>query len=250
MRKTTYVPLGSQESFIVPLLAKEIGDALAEITVLLVKNRKNSCCKLVLDCGCGNQPFKSAITRRGFDYESLDVSQNKSNNVDYLCALDAPFKEFSLVVTKKYSLVLATEVLEHVSDWHAAFANIASVVEPGGYVLLTAPFFYPLHEEPYDYCRPTVHQFEKISRASGLEVHSIKKVGNSVDVIGTILGAARVTYSCHAGPAILNKAANRFLLKIQKLAFELLLKYRDRLDTVCDSIYLSNVVVLKRGLSC
>lgn len=250
MRKIAYEPLGSQESFIVPLLAKEIGDALAEITLLLVKNRKNSRHKLVLDCGCGNQPFKSAIIRHGFDYESLDVSQNKYNNVDYLCALDAPFKEYSLVVTKKYSLVFATEVLEHVSDWYAAFANIASVIEPGGYALLTAPFFYPLHEEPFDYCRPTVHQFAKVARSAGLEVHSIKKVGNAADVIGTVLGAARISYSFRAGSSIFTKTINRILLKLQETAFRLLAKYHDRLDSSCESIYLSNIVILKKALPC
>jgi 2-polyprenyl-3-methyl-5-hydroxy-6-metoxy-1,4-benzoquinol methylase len=250
MRKAVYEPFGSQECFIVPLLAKEIGDALAEITFILTKNRNNSREKLALDCGCGNQPFRSAIIQHGFDYESLDVLQNKYNNVDYLCALDAPFKDYSLAVTKKYSLVLATEVLEHVSDWYAAFANIASVMEPGGYALLTAPFFYPLHEEPYDFCRPTVHQFEKVSRSAGLEVHSIKKAGNAVDVMGTILGASRITYSLHAKSSIFAKIINRFLLKSQEIVFKLLVKYRNRLDSGCESIYLSNVVVLKKVLPC
>lgn len=250
MRKAAYEPIGSQESFIVPLLAKEIGDALAEIAFILTKNKNNSCEKLALDCGCGNQPFRSAIIKHGFDYESLDVSQNKYNNVDYLCALDSPFKEYSLAVTKKYSLVLATEVLEHVSDWYAAFANIASVMQPGGYALLTAPFFYPLHEEPYDFCRPTVHQFEKVSRAAGLEVHSIKKVGNAVDVIGTVLGATRITYSFRAGSGIFTKTINRILLKLQETAFRLIVKYHDRLDSSCESIYLSNIVILKKALPC
>jgi SAM-dependent methyltransferase len=250
MRKTAYEPLGSQESFIVPLLSKEIGNALAEITFILAKNRKNSREKLVLDCGCGNQPFRSAIIQHGFVYESLDVSQNKYNNVDYLCALDAPFKEFSLGVTKKYPLVLATEVLEHVSDWYAAIANIAFVMEPGGYALLTAPFFYPLHEEPYDFCRPTVHQFEKVSRSAGLEVHSIKKAGNAVDVIGTVLGASRITYTFRGRPSIFSKIINRIMLKSQEAVFKLLVKYRDRFNSGCESIYLSNVVVLKKDLSC
>lgn len=250
MRKTTYEPLGSQESFIVPLLAKEIEDALADVTSLLAKIKTNGFRKLVLDCGCGNQPFRSAIVQHGFVYESLDITQNKYNNVDYLCALDAPLEEYSLTVKKKYSLVLATEVLEHVSDWCAAFTNITSVMEPGGYALLTAPFFYPLHEEPYDFCRPTVHQFETLSRASGLKVHSIKKVGNAVDVIGTVLGATRITYSRQAVPSIFAKIINRFLFQLQETCFSLLVKYRDRLSSDCGSIYLSNVVVLRKDLPC
>lgn len=250
MRKSSYSPVGSQEMFIVPLLAVEIENALDEIAFLLADVKGSTLPKVILDCGCGNQPFKDAVLELGLLYESLDVSQNRFNNVDYLCSLDCAADEFSAVIDKRYSFVLATEVLEHVSDWYAALANIASVMEPGGYALLTAPFFYPLHEEPYDYCRPTVHQFVKVSRAAGLEVHSIKKVGNAVDVIGTVLGAARITYSFPAGSSIVTKFINQFLLKLQATLFKLLVKYRERLDSGCESIYLSNLVVLKKALPC
>jgi SAM-dependent methyltransferase len=249
MRKTRYIALGSQESFIVPLLAREISRALSDIALEFYEDNCFSG-GVALDCGCGNQPFRDVVLEQGFQYESLDLSQNSFNNVDYLCALDCAADEFIAVIDKRYSLVLVTEVLEHVSDWYAAFANIASVMEPGGYALLTAPFFYPLHEEPYDFCRPTVHQFEKVSRSAGLEVHSIMKAGNAVDVIGTILGASRITYSLHARPSVFAKIINRFLLKSQEIVFKLLVKYHGRLDSSCESIYLSNVVVLKKALPC
>lgn len=145
---------------------------------------------------------------------------------------------------------MATEVLEHVSDWHAAFANIASILKPGGYALLTAPFFYPLHEEPYDFCRPTVHQFKIFSGYAGLEVVSISKAGDAVDVIGTLLGAARIEYSFRGKNSILAKIINWLLLKIQGVVFELLAKYRNRLSSDCRSIYLSNVVILKNSSLC
>jgi SAM-dependent methyltransferase len=249
MRKDSYVVHGNQESFIVPLLAKEISRALSDIALDI---HKNNCGKVgvALDCGCGNQPFKNKILEQGFQYESLDVTQNSFNNVDHLCSLDSSPRQFNSVIDKTYCLVLATEVLEHVSDWHAAFANIASIMEPGGYALLTAPFFYPLHEEPHDFCRPTVHQFREVSRSAGLDVVSISKVGDAVDVIGTLLGAARITYSLRGGPSIFSKIANRFLLKFQEAVFELLVKYRDRLDSDSNSVYLSNVVVLKKAFSC
>ena len=245
MRKTTYKPLGPQESFIVPLLAKEVESALAEISLSLLRSSNcNNSKKLVLDCGCGNQPFKNDTIRHGFEYESLDVSQNEGNSIDYLCALDAPLEIFSSIVAKTYSLVIATEVLEHISDWHSAFANIASCMKPGGYALLTAPFFYPLHEEPHDYWRPTAHQFARASRNAGLEVHSIKKLGNAVDVIGTTLAAATISYS--HGSGISAKIINRLLLRFQKAILDLMVRHRDRFGSSCETIYLSNAVVLRK----
>lgn len=247
MRKTDYVPLGPQEAFIVPLLAREVTLALDEISCLLT-NKGKSASFSALDCGCGNQPFRKALVGHGFSYESLDVTQNLLNNVDYVCALDAPSEVFSSKISKSYSLVMATEVLEHVSDWLAAFRNLSACTEPGGYLLLTAPFFYPLHEEPYDYCRPTLHQFEKLSGATGLEVISAKKLGSSVDVLGTTLGAAKIIYS--HDDSILSKIINRLLMKLQRVLFDLIVRYRGRLDSKCQTIYLSNLMVLRKPLSC
>jgi hypothetical protein len=243
MRKTDYIPRGTQEAFIVPLLAREISHALTEISSLIAHGELPLSFR-ALDCGCGNQPFRTAILGHGFHYESLDVAQNSMNNVDYICALDESADIFSTKISNPYSLLLVTEVLEHVSNWHAAFVNIALAMEAGGYALLTAPFFYPLHEEPHDYCRPTVHQFMKVSRAAGLEVISISKCGGAVDVIGTILGATRIQYS--SPNRVLNRVVNSILARLQALMFICLFRYRDNLKSECETIYLSNVIILQK----
>jgi hypothetical protein len=247
MRKTHYNPSGTQESFLIPLLAFEINYLLREISGSLLSSGNPHNQFRALDCGCGNQPFRDTIISYGFEYEALDVVQNSFGNVNYVCALDSSAKDFKSAVTKNYSLILATEVLEHVSDWYKAFQNIYSCTAPGGYVLLTAPFFYPLHEEPCDYCRPTIHQFEKVSQAAGFEVHSIKKVGTAVDVIGTVLGATRIRFVNRKN--FLDRMISKALVGFQTTVFRFLLRYYDSLTSDGDAIYLSNVVVLRRKMS-
>lgn len=245
MRKTEYVAMGSQESFIVPLLAREVAYRLDQVTSLIAKENVSSSFR-ALDCGCGNQPFRNSILSHGYHYESLDVIQNSFNNVNYICTLDSPNPVFKSIVKKVYTLVLVTEVLEHVSDWYVAFANISESIAPGGYALITAPFFYPLHEEPHDYCRPTIHQFEKVAKSVGLEVVSISKCGDAVDLIGTILGTSLIRYS---GPyRILNRIVNLVIMKLQRCIFYMLLNHRSEFVSECNSLYLSNVAVLKKNL--
>jgi hypothetical protein len=36
--------------------------------------------------------------------------------------------------------------MEHVADWDAAFKNFNLLLKDGGKLLLTAPFFFRLHE--------------------------------------------------------------------------------------------------------
>jgi len=247
MRKTSYISLGPQESFIVPLLAHEIGYLLRDISASLLNSGMRQGDFQALDCGCGNQPFRDAIVSNGFNYEALDVSQNSFKNINYICKLDSIASMFNSIVTKKYSLVLATEVLEHVSDWYVAFHNIYSCTAPGGYVLLTAPFFYPLHEEPHDYCRPTIHQFKKVSTEAGFEVISIKKIGSCVDVIGTALGATRIRFV--ERKSFIDKILGKALVGIQSIIYRFLHHYYDHLTSDGDAIYLSNIVVLRKRSS-
>jgi SAM-dependent methyltransferase len=90
---------------------------------------------------------------------------------------------------ESFSLVLCTEVLEHVARWDRAFANLASLLAPGGRIILTSPFVYPLHEEPHDFWRPTPYAVRDAATAHGLRVIDERRLGDSWDVLGTILAA-------------------------------------------------------------
>jgi SAM-dependent methyltransferase len=54
-----------------------------------------------------------------------------------------------------FDTVLLLEVLEHMRDARAALGEIARVLKPGGQLLLSVPFLYPLHDAPHDYRRYT-----------------------------------------------------------------------------------------------
>jgi len=62
-----------------------------------------------------------------------------------------------------FDLVLCTSVLEHVSDIQRAKRNLVSLVEPGGYLLVTVPNRYPPHRRPIDNgYRPTSSELESL----------------------------------------------------------------------------------------
>ena len=90
----------------------------------------------------------------GFDYTGADVQQNKAATVDFVAAIDQPLPP-QLAGAGPFDFIVCTEVLEHVADWEMAFRNLRSLLAPGGRLLITCPHFYPLHETPHDYWRPT-----------------------------------------------------------------------------------------------
>jgi SAM-dependent methyltransferase len=178
-RRSTYEAAAREERFIVPLLRDAIAGALAR--------HAPPAGARVLDAGCGEQPFRAALERAGLRYHSLDVQQNAAGTVEFLGTLDGDLP--NSLPRESFSLVLCTEVLEHVARWDRAFANLASLLARGGRVILTSPFVYPLHEEPHDFWRPTPYAVRDAAAAHGLRVIDERRLGDSWDVLGTILAA-------------------------------------------------------------
>lgn len=176
-----YAPAHPVETFMVSELRgwilPRLGEALAESPEEA----------RVLDVGCGSQPFRRTIESQGGLYTSLDVSQNPKNNVDHIGQIDAELPG-SLLSCGGFDILLCTEVLEHVADWGKAFENLFRLGGKGCRLIVTCPFFYPLHAEPYDYWRPTEHSLRYFAEGAGFVTQSIEKGGDLWSVLGTVFG--------------------------------------------------------------
>jgi SAM-dependent methyltransferase len=95
----------------------------------------------VLEIGAGgrgaNKARFCASTR---NYWRSDISQWPKSSLDVFCdCTRMAFRDASL------DAVICSEVLEHVPNFAQAVAELGRVVKPGGRLVLTMPFFYPLH---------------------------------------------------------------------------------------------------------
>lgn len=136
----------------------------------------------VVDVGCGEQPLRPLIEQLGGAYVGLDVAQNAQGTVQVIASItDMPVPDAACDV------IVCTEVLEHVSDTYTAFAELARTLRPGGHLIITIPFTYPLHEEPYDFVRLTPHQVRTCAARSGLDVSELATTGNELEVIATVV---------------------------------------------------------------
>lgn len=231
--RRNYIARSRQESFIVPLLNRAITGALARHA------RGGS----ALDVGCGGQPFRQELERLGCSYTSMDTQSQPGVATDFLCAIDGTLPA-ELLAKGGFSLIVCTEVLEHVADWHAAFANFRTLLEPGGKLLITCPHVYPLHEEPYDFWRPTPHAIRTFAESNGFEVLELERLGTAWDVLGTVL-AASAPAPATRGPICLVSAA--LTRPARSLAVKLLqLGIPQRFVRSKGNVYLSNLAVLQR----
>jgi hypothetical protein len=236
-RKKQYISQAKQEDFIVPLIKQQIESAFK------THCRKSTVSIKVLDCGCGEQPFRDLIESLGHNYYSFDVNQNTQNSVDFLGRLDSEKINECLVTQSPFDVILLTEVLEHVLNWPLAFKNLNSISRSSTLVFITAPHFYPLHEAPYDYWRPTPFAFEEFAKISGFQVRENLQLGNALDVLGTLLSSLEIK-PCY--PTLSSRITTRLFKLFYHLISRLVRsKYRYVLN-LRSSCYLSNFVILER----
>jgi SAM-dependent methyltransferase len=120
-----------------------------------------------LDVGCGEKPFAAFASRAVTSWVGFDVPESASADV-HGYAEGLPFPDAS------FETVLCTEVLEHVEKPQQVLHEIARVLRSGGHLILTTPFYWPLHEEPYDFFRYTTHGLRHLLEDVGLEVVELR----------------------------------------------------------------------------
>ena len=90
----------------------------------------------VLDVGGRIQPYRPLLADRVSSYVAVDLRRTHLTNV-IGSAEQLPFR------AERFDLVVCTQVLEYVSDPHAAIREMARVLKPGGHLFLSVPSACP-----------------------------------------------------------------------------------------------------------
>lgn len=80
-----------------------------------------------------------------------------------------------------FEVVLCTEVLEHLPEPQKAIDEFFRVLAPGGVLLLTTRFVFPIHDAPHDYFRYTKYGLRYLLRR-----FEIVELQEETDAIGTL----------------------------------------------------------------
>lgn len=126
----------------------------------------------LLDLGCGNKPYEEWYNKKTTQQTGCDVVQSSDRKVDTICLANQLTFE-----NETFNTVFSTQVLEHVYDHHGMIKECYRVLKPGGYCIVTVPFTWELHEEPYDFFRITKHGLKELFEESGFKIEYIKANG-------------------------------------------------------------------------
>lgn len=156
----------------------------------------------VVDVGCASRWIEEALPPGceyiGLDYPATGRDLYGAHPDVFADAARLPFGDASV------DCIVLFEVLEHVAEPRSALAEAARVLRPGGRLLLTVPFMYPMHDEPHDYQRFTWHGLARETGRAGLTVNHLEGSLTAIESAGLLmclaLGGAAKTYLDRKSP--------------------------------------------------
>jgi SAM-dependent methyltransferase len=92
-----------------------------------------------------------------------------------------PFKD------GEFTNILCAEVLEHVPDSRKAASELYRVLAPGGMLILTTRFVYPIHDAPGDYWRFTKYSLQMLFDQEHWEIVELAPETEAFSTIGVLL---------------------------------------------------------------
>jgi SAM-dependent methyltransferase len=133
----------------------------------------------VLDVGCGQKPYEKLFKCEeyiGLEYDTPQNRQGKKADFFY-DGKTFPFKD------NEFDGAVLNEVLEHIFNPDEFLSELNRVLKDDANLLLTVPFIWDEHEQPYDFARYSSFGIKHILEKHGFEILEFKK---SVDDVGVI----------------------------------------------------------------
>jgi SAM-dependent methyltransferase len=134
-----------------------------------------------LDVGCGSGKFVRYLRRHGFDAEGVEPS---AALFDHFLA-DEPYfhRDVAAVVGRRFAVVSALDVIEHVDDPVGFLTSVRDAVEPSGTIAVSTPDVAALtvralgkrwhHYNRYHLSFLSPATLEDVARRAGLRVDSV-----------------------------------------------------------------------------
>lgn len=134
----------------------------------------------VLTVGAGGEVNKllyEYAEKADFKVTSFDIDEDREPDI----LGDLHSYDFG---ENRFDTIVLSEVLEHLHSPHLGIQNVHRSLKPGGRLILTTPFIFPIHDRPYDFYRYTKYGLEHL--LSGFEDVEIRERNSALEAIDVL----------------------------------------------------------------
>lgn len=139
----------------------------------------------LLDVGCGTQPYRALFEVDEYVGLELDTPMARRRGIAdaYYDGHRFPYAD------GEFDTVVCNQVLEHVFYPDRFISEAHRVLRLGGRLLLTVPFVWDEHEQPYDFARYSSFGLRSLLERNGFRVVAQHKLLTDISVIFQLLNA-------------------------------------------------------------
>ena len=133
----------------------------------------------IVDVGCGTMPYKELFKvdfYRGLDIDT-PATRRRAVADDFYDGGKFPYAD------QNFDSAICNQVLEHVFNPFEFIGEMNRVLKIGGKLLLTVPFVWDEHEQPYDYARYSTFGLHSLLEKNGFKILKHKKLGADATVL-------------------------------------------------------------------
>lgn len=128
----------------------------------------------ILDVGCGEKPYRGLFTAAtsyvGLEIDRSDSARLRRDSADcYYDGTRFPFDD------EVFDAVIMSQVLEHVFAPDPFLREAHRVLRTDGRLLITVPFVWDEHEQPWDYARYSSYGLRHLLHMGGFSVLEQRK---------------------------------------------------------------------------
>jgi SAM-dependent methyltransferase len=165
----------------------------------------------LLDLGCGHVPYFEVYKDLVKNVVCVDWENSPHKNVllDYSMDLNCPLS----FADESFDTILLIDVLEHIYKPAQLLSEVRRILRRGGHCVIVVPFFYWLHERPFDFHRYTEFALRRMCEGAGLEVKDLTPYGGAPEILMDIVGKCMASSKLRAATRAYTSACRA----IQKL---------------------------------
>jgi SAM-dependent methyltransferase len=135
---------------------------------------------VLLDIGCGVKPYAPLFRVNMYvGMETLVSGHSKEAKINDIFFDGSRFP----IKPQSIDVVMATQVLEHVFYPESFLSEIVRILKPGGKLIITVPFVWDEHEQPYDYARYTSFGLIAMLERNGFKIIMARKTAGYIQTL-------------------------------------------------------------------
>jgi SAM-dependent methyltransferase len=191
----------------------------------------------VLDVGCGSKPYESLLNCREYVGMEIDAPENREKKVADLFYKGEAFP----VEDSSFDWVVSTQVFEHVFNPDAFLSEIDRVLKPGGGLLMTVPFVWDEHEQPFDFARYSSFGLKSLLERHSFAILEQRKTLTDIRVLFQLLNAYIYKVTVTRSPCI-----NLLICVLLMSPFNVLGQALSWLLPENKDLYLDNIILARK----